>query len=134
MASWETIDAFVKRFEEAWQKGGRPAIDDFLPVEGPDRPAVLIELVHVDLERRLEAGESARADDYLKRYPELGPVANTTQLREPSRRKQGNDSPVVLPLKIAPYRVTKESPNGVETMPAREQIQSLRNQCQAVAR
>ena len=67
--SWQQADAFVHRFEEAWQKG-RPAIADFLP-DGPDRLAVLKELVEVDRERRLQAGESVPAEDYLQRFPEL---------------------------------------------------------------
>src|SRR5205807_2895889 len=32
---------------------------------------LLIELVHIDLELRLKAGEAARAEEYLARYPEL---------------------------------------------------------------
>ena len=49
----------------------QPAIDDYLPSRGPLRARVLIELVHIDLELRLKAGESARIDEYLARYPEL---------------------------------------------------------------
>ena len=33
----------MRRFEEAWQKGGRPTIEDFLPKDGPERLAVLNE-------------------------------------------------------------------------------------------
>src|SRR5207253_810648 len=32
---------------------------------------VLINLVHVDLERRLSAGEATRVETYLQQYPEL---------------------------------------------------------------
>src|SRR5262249_5852753 len=32
---------------------------------------VLVELVHIDLELRLKAGESARVEEYLARFPEL---------------------------------------------------------------
>ena len=35
------------------------------------RAPVLLELVHADLECRLKAGEGTRAEDYLRRYPEL---------------------------------------------------------------
>ena len=65
------MDALVERFEQAWQAGGRPALEDYLPEGGPDRVAVLVELAHVDLERRLQTGESARTEDYLRGYPEL---------------------------------------------------------------
>jgi serine/threonine protein kinase len=69
--TWQRVDALVHRFEEAWQAGRRPALDDYVPEGGPDRLGVLVELAHVDLERRLKAGEPARAEEYLRRYPEL---------------------------------------------------------------
>src|SRR5262249_39344468 len=36
-----------------------------------DRQAVLVELIHIDLEYRLKAGEPARVEDYLTRAPSL---------------------------------------------------------------
>jgi hypothetical protein len=65
------LQLLVDLFENAWQSGQRPQIDNFLPPEGPDRRRLLIELVHVDLERRLKAGEAARVEQYLERYSEL---------------------------------------------------------------
>ncbi len=65
------LEAAVERFEDAWKAQGRPHLEDFLPA-GPSRRAVLVELAHVDLEYRLRAGEAARAETYLQRYPELG--------------------------------------------------------------
>jgi DNA-binding beta-propeller fold protein YncE len=61
----------VERFEAAWQRGEQPALADYLPAAGPERRAALAELVHVDLERRLKAGEALRVEEYLQRYPEL---------------------------------------------------------------
>jgi predicted ATPase len=60
----------VERFAHAWRQGPRPALDDFLPA-GPSHHRLLIELAHLDLGLRLEAGEAARAEEYLDRYPEL---------------------------------------------------------------
>src|SRR5262249_57971683 len=60
----------ARAFEVAWQQGQRPAIEDYLPT-GHGRRAVLLELVHTDLEYRLAAGEPARVEGYLERYPEL---------------------------------------------------------------
>ncbi len=65
------IEETVDRFEEAWQNGGRPTIDDHLPADGEVRVALLVELAHVDLEYRLKAGEPVRVESYLARYPEL---------------------------------------------------------------
>ena len=67
------VDACVQRFEKAWQNGGRPAIDDFLPQGGSERLAVLKELVRVDMERR-PGGPASRpgSKTTLKRlHPEV---------------------------------------------------------------
>jgi WD40 repeat protein/serine/threonine protein kinase len=61
----------VDRFEEAWQRGKQPAIDEYLPPGPVQRGQLLRELVHIDLELRLKVGEHARVEDYLGRYPEL---------------------------------------------------------------
>jgi predicted ATPase len=68
---WLALKDAVKRFEHAWRQGPRPGIEDYLPGGDPLRFRVLIELVHIDLELRLKAGEIARAEEYLARYPEL---------------------------------------------------------------
>jgi WD40 repeat protein len=62
----------VERFEEAWQRGEGPDLEAYLPPPGsPGRAGLLVDLVNVDLERRLTAGEPARVEGYLGRYPEL---------------------------------------------------------------
>src|SRR5262245_64975765 len=66
----QALEAAVKRFEAAWRRGARPAIDDYLAAGGP-RCRLLIELAHLELELRLKAGETARVEEYLARYPEL---------------------------------------------------------------
>jgi serine/threonine-protein kinase len=71
-ADWGLLERLVERFENAWQRGRRPDIELYLrEAPGPDRPALLVELAHVDLEYRLKAGEPALAEDYLGRYPGL---------------------------------------------------------------
>jgi serine/threonine protein kinase len=71
-AAWAACEPVLARFEAAWHRGPRPAIADYLPPAGEHRPALLLELVHTDLEFRLKAGEVARVEEYLSRYPELG--------------------------------------------------------------
>src|SRR5947207_13772666 len=70
-AGWLPLESAVKRFVNAWRQGTRPAINDYLPADDPLRLPLLIELVHTDLELRLKAGEPARVEEYLTRYPEL---------------------------------------------------------------
>ncbi len=69
--TWLRVDRIAHRFDDAWQTGPEPDIDGFLPESGPDRLPVLTELAHIDLERRLKAGQAARAEDYLRQYAEL---------------------------------------------------------------
>jgi serine/threonine protein kinase len=68
--AWQAVDKIIDRFEEAWHAGRRPAIADYLPSEGDERQLALRELVHIDLELRLKAGEAVRVENYLARYPE----------------------------------------------------------------
>ena len=68
---WLKLKQVAERFEDAWQDGRRLSIDDCLPAEGPLRRLALRELVHTELEYRLKAGEPARVEEYLHRYPSL---------------------------------------------------------------
>jgi predicted ATPase len=68
---WQALKDAVKRFEDAWRQAPGPGIDNYLPAGAPLRSHVLIELVHIDLELRLKAGEAARVEEYLARYAEL---------------------------------------------------------------
>jgi serine/threonine-protein kinase len=67
----------VARFREAWENGEQPAIEDFLPDDATDRPAMLPKLVETDLEYRLAAGEAARVEHYFRRFPTLAEDAAT---------------------------------------------------------
>jgi WD40 repeat protein len=69
--NWSALKDIVTRFDNVWRQGPRPTIDDYLPTGALLRSQVLIELVHVELELRLKAGETARVEEYLARYPEL---------------------------------------------------------------
>src|SRR5438067_11415376 len=71
VAGIESVRDILARFESAWQRGQRPAIEEYLPAEHGRRRALLIELVQSDLACRLRAGEAARVEVYLERYPEL---------------------------------------------------------------
>src|SRR5947208_6133098 len=68
---WMALKGIVERFERAWRLGSRPGIDDYLPGQDPLRGRVLVELVHIDLERRVKRGEKPRVEEYLAGYPEL---------------------------------------------------------------
>jgi serine/threonine protein kinase len=89
--TFEQVDRFVQAFESAWADGSAADFADYLP--SPTDPlylAVLIELVRVDLEFRLERGESACAADYLQRFPILNddPSARRAVTYEEQRLRQ----------------------------------------------
>jgi serine/threonine-protein kinase len=97
-ALWAQSKPFVERFEKAWRRGPRPALDEHLPSEPALRRVVLVELIRVDLECRLEAGEPARVEAYLQLYPELSEKPNVAaqlilaeyrlrRLKEPALQK-----------------------------------------------
>jgi WD40 repeat protein len=118
-AAQDRVEAVLRRFEEAWRQGGRPALAEHLPAEGPERQAALVELAHTDLEWRLKAGEPARAADYLDRYPELAQdraAALALLQREQTLRRRcepGPERTAVEDLAEKPSRPPTEVP-GVE--------------------
>lgn len=69
--AWKRRENLLGRFEDAWQSGQRPEIQDYLPDDAAARWAILIELVHIDLECRIKTGEAARVEEYLQRFAEL---------------------------------------------------------------
>ncbi|HWE35207.1 MAG TPA: protein kinase [Isosphaeraceae bacterium] len=70
--AWALREPIIREFDRAWRVGLRPAIEGYLPRADPaERRSVLIELVHTELEYRVKDGEPARAEDYLRRFPEL---------------------------------------------------------------
>jgi WD40 repeat protein/tetratricopeptide (TPR) repeat protein/tRNA A-37 threonylcarbamoyl transferase component Bud32 len=78
------LNEACNRFEAAWRRGDRPCLDSFLV--GADRravPALLTELVHLDIYYRRQHGEQPRAEDYLERFPALARDRLTEALADP---------------------------------------------------
>ena len=69
-SDWTWINAAADRFERAWNQGTRPRIEDYLAeVEESQRPALLEELLRVELELRRRAGEEPVPEDYARSLP-----------------------------------------------------------------
>jgi serine/threonine protein kinase/formylglycine-generating enzyme required for sulfatase activity len=68
---WSWINAAAERFEQAWNNGERPGIEDFL-INVPETqwPLLLHELMRVEGKLRRRAGEEPRAEEYRQRFPE----------------------------------------------------------------
>jgi hypothetical protein len=43
--AWNRRENLIGQFEQAWQRGERPAIENFLPAESPDCDILLAELI-----------------------------------------------------------------------------------------
>jgi hypothetical protein len=68
---WQYLNRLVQRFEDVWRCGQPASIDDYLREIDGERHGLLVELVHQDLACRIEAGQAARTEGYLQRYPQL---------------------------------------------------------------
>ncbi len=103
---WSWINEAAERFEQAWKKGPRPRIEDFLAEEPePRRPPLLSELLRVECELRVKAGERPNAEEYRRRFPEHDDVVASVFAPAPtatgrpslsptgSRRDYGNQRP-----------------------------------------
>ncbi len=103
---WSSINEFADEFELAWRSGPRPAIEEYLTgVVEPRRSLLLQELLRVERELRLRAGEDPRREEYLKRLPRDGAVIDAVfaaAARTPS--PNGDEAaPMAVPAATASF-------------------------------
>jgi tetratricopeptide (TPR) repeat protein len=114
--AWQRLEAVLEEFEAAWQRGERPGIDAFLlQVESPaERQALLVELVHADLELRVKAGEAARVEAYLVRYTELShnPALVLDLIAAEYRLRQGREAGLAVPEYLERFPAYREDLRG----------------------
>ena len=94
---WSHCETIIEQFENAWQLGNSPSIDDYLSSDIAGRRPLLVELVHVDLEFRLKSRDSVRVEDYLTAYSELA-----------------DDPSVIVDLLAAEYNLRRRHGEAVE--------------------
>jgi serine/threonine protein kinase len=64
------IDSLCDAFELEWIAGGRPRLEEVIPrAEEQDRPALLEELLALELEQRIRRGEWISPEEYQQRLP-----------------------------------------------------------------
>jgi WD40 repeat protein/predicted Ser/Thr protein kinase len=69
------VDQVCNRFEAAWKTGTPPRLEDFLSdAPGPERAALLRELVPLEVYYRRARGEDCRPEEYQARFPGLDPA------------------------------------------------------------
>jgi WD40 repeat protein len=76
LSGLERIDRACDDFEAAWKAGAaagqRPRIEQFLEAM-PERMALAVHLVALEVEYRRRAGEEPHVEEYQERFPFLGP-------------------------------------------------------------
>jgi serine/threonine protein kinase/formylglycine-generating enzyme required for sulfatase activity len=65
------IDQVCNRFEDAWEGGQRPRIEDYLgEVNEAEQPGLLRELLGMEIQYRRLDGDTLYLDDYRRRFPD----------------------------------------------------------------
>src|SRR5262249_28046461 len=86
-AALRRIDQAGDRLEVAWKEGRRPDPAGFLgTATGPERSALLRQLLLLDWEYRQRAGDTPRAADYDQRFP-----GDTAVIADVSREAAADD-------------------------------------------
>jgi formylglycine-generating enzyme required for sulfatase activity/tRNA A-37 threonylcarbamoyl transferase component Bud32 len=74
----EHLEQVCDRFEAEWRAGRRPRIEDGLAdVAAPGRPALLRDLLELELEYRRQAGETPTPEEYEPRFPDQRSLIQT---------------------------------------------------------
>jgi WD40 repeat protein len=98
-------------FRDAWAKGRRPRIEDYLvgaPIE--ERPALLRDLIRLDAAERRCRGETPRPEDYRAPLPALDPACLAELLATPAPSGDAVDG--TAPATSSPPRALTESAAG----------------------
>jgi serine/threonine-protein kinase len=75
------VDAACDRFEVAWRAGPGHRAEEFLgDLPGPERLALLRELIPLEVYYRRQWGQECRPEDYTARFPDLDPAWLATAL------------------------------------------------------
>lgn len=70
--SWAVLAGHLDRFIASWEKESQPPNpEDYLPTDQPIRSMVLVELLKVDLEYRIQQGQRTPVEQYGDRFPEI---------------------------------------------------------------
>ncbi|MBI1900945.1 MAG: serine/threonine protein kinase [Planctomycetia bacterium] len=78
------VDAICDSFENAWKRGLRPRMEDFLESAAPGiRGALLRELILVDRDYRRRSDKTPDVSDYLARFPGQPDVVRDACQRDP---------------------------------------------------
>jgi hypothetical protein len=98
LALAQRIDQVCDRFEEAWLAGRRPRLEEYLlAVSEEGRPALLRELLPLEIAYRRQGGETPQLSDYQGRFPELDVRCLTPLVDAPSTAPPPSPPPPAPP-------------------------------------
>jgi serine/threonine-protein kinase len=98
----QRVDQACNRFEDAWIKQQRPRIEDYVAgCPEVERNVLLRDLIVLDVEYRLQAGDSPRPEDYLGRFPTLVPQQLNTAFRTITAKPPDSSRPKSRPMRVA---------------------------------
>src|SRR3954453_4841896 len=133
------VDQVCDRFEDDWKAGRQPRIEQYLgEVPPPARPALLCELLRVELAYRRGRGEQPALEEYRPRFPEHPDLINQLFERAPltgaaPSQTQDYQAPAARP-RDAPAPVRPRAPRpGASGSPRFEPGQVLAGRYRIVA-
>jgi serine/threonine protein kinase len=99
------LDRICDRFEQAWQAAAagaaRPRLEDYVAEVAEElRPALLRELIPLEIEYRRDQGEEPSAGEYQRRFPTLDPAWLLRQVTRGARSAEAsmpNEPPATPP-------------------------------------
>jgi serine/threonine-protein kinase len=92
LSLFRRVVAACDRYEASWRAGHEPRIEDHLAgVDGPQREALLRELLALELELRQGRGERPGRTEYVARFPDQGAVVDAAfaEMPAPSQEEAG---------------------------------------------
>jgi hypothetical protein len=106
------VNEISDKFEEAWQEGDRPRIEDFLGGSSPPlRDVLLAHLLGIELNRRRQAGECPCPEESERRFPDYRALleslfGQSEHGREAANKAPGQGQQVTRPLIVMSRRAT----------------------------
>jgi len=110
IADWKLIEPLCLAFDEAWQQGQRPCIQDYLQL-GADLPQELLleELLRIEVFYRRSAGEPIAASEYQAQFPEAHSLIERVLATEPRLLSRNDFAPQAL---VERYKIIDELGRG----------------------